>query len=301
MIKSPEIPNHENTESTKEDKHMHHPESFTPSSGEVNKRAKAMKEVARIREEEKVLDKKGQERVERDLGDTLLREDFTAQAESFSKVFKNIEVKVGGETYIMAFTGLNKDGKRVETDKLVKEVGGKSGLSLDRIDGEFELRAVKKGIKGVEMSCSIPVKRILTCQTPAMLKQYITENFAGTTDYYSDLRENAESKNKEAREDVLVHHEQSENLSKKNQEDRKEAMESRIAQIKKAVSEAGGESSILSGDNFTSISAHIGSNQLRLTSTTGAVWSVETVENGKLKGRSVTRKPLEFIKPSEAE
>jgi hypothetical protein len=256
-----------------------------------------MRKEGREKKKYAELGKADQKSLEKSLGEDLLREDFAQKAAEIPKMFKSVEVEVSGQNYVMKFNAFRKDGEKVEkVEELIADVKGegkdKKKLSLDKIEGEFSLAAVEGGPKGVDLSCSIPVKRILTCQTPAILKRFITESFAGTTDYYRKLESRKGEKNKEA----VIPVKPAESVAKNG------GKEAKLAQIKKEAAAKGAEVAILSGDNFISVSVRKSdSTQLRLTSSDMAVWTVEKADKGKMSGRSSTENPAEFIRIQESE
>jgi hypothetical protein len=299
MKKGPEVPDFESRESTSVHKESG-PESLAPSGNAQKERSNALRKINEIRQKEAELGGKEQIKLEKELGVDLLREDFITRAEQFPKTYNKVDVEVGGETYFMSFTGFQKSGKSVDkTADLVREVKGENRdgkkLRLGAIDGEFTLTGTKSGQKGLDMKCTIPVTRILTCQSPGMLKRLLTETFGGADAYYGRL---AGEKQKEKSKNVTASPQKNGMIESKTDAD-KEAV---IARIKKAAEAKEGETSIISRDAFISASIRIGDKkQLRLTSADMAVWNVAVISDGTTLSTGRTENPEEFIRLQEAE
>jgi hypothetical protein len=292
MKKGPEALEFKTLESTKTDeKESKSAEKLMPSKKTLEERGLAQKTINELKAKEKVASDKEQRNIEHQLGEDFLREDFLARAEVIPKIFRGVQVEVGGEKYTLNFTCYQKDGKPVEKEKqkeFLADVKGKK-VGMERIYGQFDLAGIEGRPEKLNLSYSLPLNRILTCQTAAMLKGLITGAFAGTDGYYRNL---SARKQKEAAP-VITPKQKPETADKK---------EAQVDKIRRAAGGAGMEYSILEGKEFVSIILRTtDKTQLHLTSADMAVWSVARVDNGKLTGKTTTENPLEFIKPQEAE
>jgi hypothetical protein len=295
MKKGPEVPDFEKPESTLVDKKAE-TANLIPSGNEQTERRNAQSKIEEIRRREAELESQEQAKLEKELGADLLRADFIARAKDFPEQYNKIGVEIGGETYFMSFVCFKKDGNPVEkTEDLVREAKGDDGkgpkLQLSRVEGSFSLIGTRGGIKGVDIDCTLPVSRILTCQSPGMLKRLLTETFGGTDEYYGKLAKAEREADKDAAP-----------ARKEDKADKKEAPrgEPVMAQIKKAAAEKDGDISILKGNDFTSVCVRLGGEtQLRLTSPDMAVWTASVVSGGKAKPAGRTENPAEFIRLQE--
>jgi hypothetical protein len=261
-----------------------------PSKKTVDERRQALEKVEELRRQERSASKKEQDDMEKKIGDEFMREEFIMRSKEIPKMFKGVQVDIGGEKYTLDFISYQKDGKKAEKpDELIKDVEERK-LTLDRVGGQFELVDISGRAEKLNMSYSIPVKRILTCQTPAILKEMITGDFAGTSDHYKKLAEQAREKKSVLPQPTNDRHKE------------KEGGERALEAIRTAANKIKAETSVLQGKEFTSVIIRVSSaTQLHLTSQDMAVWSVSRVDNGKLTGTKQTDNPVEFIRMQEEE
>jgi len=223
-----------------------------------------------------------------------LRGDFAARAEGLKEEFKGTVAQVAGEKYVLNFTSLQKDGKNVEKAEDLKKEAEDKNFNLDRVSGQFNLVKTGEGKENLNLTYSLPIKKILSCDTPAALKQLITGSFAGTDDYYKKMQASGRAiDTANAPKETAIPRASAEKSDKK---------EAKMEEIKKAAAKTGGNVSILEGKSFSSIIVKMSeSRQIHLASTDLAVWSVGEVQNGKMTGKSTTENPIEFIRPAEKE
>lgn len=256
------------------------PVDLKPSKETLEEHEKAAKTMKEMGAEHKELEQKDQEKLEKQYGEQLLRLDFLGRADNFEKEFKGVNIEVSGEKYTLNFSSLLKDGKKVEKGDMkdLKKDVDEKGLNLDRISGNFDLVAIK-GRENLNLSYNLSIKRILTCQTPAMLARLITETFAGTDDHYRKAGQRP--------------------VAPKEQPGVVEKKQEKINEVKKTAEARGGEVSILEGKGITSLVVRFrNEKQIHLTSSDMAVWSYAEVENGKISRSGSTSSPQEVL-PNE--
>lgn len=212
-------------------------------------------------------------------------ENFCERLDGFMTEYSSYKVKVGGDEYTLKLQHIEREGDRVEKSgyEALKNDLRKNPESLDGVGGVFVMEG-----GGIKVEYSLPAK--LMIDPDGIPGRLYNDLSGGTADYYKQRgylppAPEKEEKTKDA-----------------------EAQENALAQAKEAAAAAraqGGEPGILSGEGLITLIINFPQGkQMRISSTTGAVWNCEEVDNGNRvqrvqKGTRAT--PLEFLVPSEGD
>jgi|GEM_PF-5326461 len=202
--------------------------------------------------------------------------------EPFSE-YLNYKVGVGGNNYTLKLEHLEVDGTKVDKKdygNLGKSIE-KGEVDLDRVGGSFSMEGKDGGIKlQYSLSAATMVK-------PEGIKERLVNDFSGGADKF---------KKENLIQEVKAEKPKVESAAEKNNKD------NQVEETKKMARTAGGEASILSGEGVTLINITFPKGrQLKISTTTGAVWSCEETEteNGRKTSRGSKATPMEFLLSGE--
>jgi hypothetical protein len=249
----------------------------------VEDKRKAVEKIAKISEKEKEMDGKEQNKVEKDLGDELLKDDFVQKAPSYKDSIKNLEVEVAGEKHNVSFKCFTDQGKEEPDVKKITQNVDKGKSKLQNIDCRLSLVGTKGRTESLSFDLDIPVKKIMTGQLQAAVKNAITNSFGGTTEYYQKLQ-----------------------ASKEKPDQRPEKQKEHEADVKKIqekAKEVGAETSIMHSEKITSLIVNIPqkNKQLHLSTVDRTSWHVAIVSSGAISKELAGNSPQEILSLVEKE
>lgn len=281
MVNNVEKPKFDNLEVKETGEKKEKPLVF--GKGKIEDKRKAVEKIAKISEEEKEMDGKEQNKVEKDLGDELLKDDFVEKAPGYKDSIKNIEVQVAGEKHKVSFKCFTDKGKEESDVKKLTQNVDKGKSKLQNIDCRLSLVGIKGRAESLNFDLDIPVKKIMTGQLQAAVKNAITNSFGGTTEYYQKLQ-----------------------ASKEKPDQRPEKQKEHEADVKKIqekAKEVGAETSIMHSEKITSLIVNIPqkNKQLHLSTVDRSSWHVAIVSSGALSKELAGNSPQEILSLVEKE
>lgn len=249
----------------------------------VEDKRKAVEKIAKISEQEKEMDGKEQDKVEKDLGDEVMKDDFIEKAATYKDKIQNLEVEVAGEKHTVSFKCFTDKGKvEPDTKKLTENVdNGKS--KLQNVDCRLSLVGTKGRAESLNFDLDIPVKKIMTGQLEGAVKSAITNSFGGTTEYYQKLQ--ASKEKPDTRPEKKVEHEEN------------------IKKFQEKAKEVGAETSLMHSEKITSLIVNIPqkNKQLHLSTVDRSTWHVAIVSSGALSKEIAGNSPQEILSLVEKE
>jgi|WetSurMetagenome_2_1015567.scaffolds.fasta_scaffold91217_2 hypothetical protein len=263
MSKKFETPDWSKTESGKEAVKTNNIPDMTPKPETVTGMEKKMEKQREIKKKENT-------------------EIFCSRMDGFEKDYANYKVEVGENTYTLKLDHLQVDGKKVEKNEYgdVKEKINDGKIDLDSVGGAFTLDG-----GGVTLQYSLSAS--LMVGPEGAIKERLVNDFSGGADKW---KKEVEAPAPEARPEKP----KTESAAEKDNKERQ------VEETKKMAQLMGGETSIMSGEGLTSMFITFPrGRQLKISSTTGAVWNGEQIENGRRTSLGAKATPLEFLVPGE--
>lgn len=251
--------------------------------GKVEDKRKAVEKIAKISEKEKEMDGKEQNKVEKDLGDELLKDDFVEKAPGYKDSIKNLEVEVAGEKHSVSFKCFTDKGKEESDVKKLTQNVDKGKSKLQDINCRLSLVGIKGRAESLNFDLDIPVKKIMTGQLQAAVKNAITNSFGGTTEYYQKLQASKEKPDQRP--------------------EKQKEHEGDVKKIQEKAKEVGAETSIMHSAKITSLIVNVPqkNKQLHLSTVDRSSWHVAIVSSGALSKELAGNSPQEILSLVEKE
>jgi len=210
---------------------------------------------------------------------------FCSNLDNLNNEFSGYEVNLKGATYILNLKHLEYKGKEIheqDYSKLKKTIE-KNPSEIDYVTGVFSMERKNGGIK---IQYILPASLLAN---PDSIKDRLINDFSGGTAEYYNKKNNASISQRE-RSDA----------NKGAETEQEKSKNEKVKEASSAAKMAGAEVTILAGEGLTSMFVVFPQGkQLRISSTTGAIWECEEIDNGKRVNKNNRSAPIEFILPNE--
>lgn len=281
MANDVEKPKFDNLEVKEKDEKKEKPLIF--GKGKIEDKRKAVEKIAKISEKEKEMDGKEQDKVEKDLGDEMLKDDFIEKAPTYKDKIKNLEVEVAGEKHTVSFKCFTDKGEAEPNTKKLTQNIDKGKSKLQDVNCRLSLTGTKGRAESLNFDLDIPVKKIMTGQLEGAVKSAITNSFGGTTEYYQKLQ-----------------------ASKEKPDTRPEKQKTHAEDVKKIqekAKEGGAETTLMHSEKITSLIVNVPqkNKQLHLSTVDRTSWHVAIVSSGALSKEIAGNSPQEILSLVEKE